>query len=499
MRAREVVSMLRLGLRTKFFLYSNTLIVVTMGLVIVLAAVHERRSRYDELVDRGLSITDSLSVPITDVLMYEQLGLVVEEGLIENYVSGVIEHNHDLVRYVIITDPNGMVTHSNRWSLLGQRFTRALDRSAVGKRSQVDLRTSSWGEQILEIRTPLNISTQFWGSLAIGFSLAQIDIEVRAIVQRVALIALVLMFGNSILTAIYVETLIRPILGLHNTMREAGAGNLTVRAQVRRGDEVGELADAFNRMMDELERAHEGEKLRAAQLAHTEKMAAVGTLAAGVAHEVNNPLAGILTCLETIRANPDDVEMRQRYLSLVYDGIKRIEHTVSNLLNFSRPTSTRPEPTSLNHSLRHVVELAHYQLRRNRVEVVFDLAQPEPVVLADHFQMEQLFLNLILNAVQAMPSGGTVTLRTRTTDGRAVAEVADTGVGIPDEIRERIFDPFFSTREVGQGTGLGLAVSYTIVTAHRGTIEVESQVGRGATFRVILPLGRLPKDEGART
>ena len=363
----------------------------------------------------------------------------------------------------------------------------------------MDLRTSSWGERILEIRTPLNISTRFWGSLAIGFSLAHIDQEVRTIVQRVALVALILMFGNSILTAIYVETLIRPILGLHNTMMEAGTGDLAARAQARRGDEVGELAEAFNRMMDELERAQEREKLRAAQLAHTEKMAAVGTLAAGVAHEVNNPLAGILTCLETIRANPDDAETRQRYLALVYDGIKRIEHTVSNLLDFSRPTSARPEPTSLNHSLRHVVELAQYQLRKNRVEVVFELEPAEPVVLADHFQMEQLFLNLVLNAIQAMPDGGTVTLRTRMTDGHAIAEVIDTGVGIPDKIRDRIFDPFFSTREVGQGTGLGLAVSYTIVSAHGGSIEVESRVGRGATFRVILPLGRPQKSEGVRS
>ena len=491
--------MLRLGLRTKFFLYSNTLIVVTMGLVIVLAAVHERQSRYDEIVGRGLSITEALSVPITDVMMYEDLGLVVEEGLIENYVSGVIDHNRDLVRYVVITDSKGIVTHSNRWNLLGQRFGRALDRTAIGKPSQVDLRTSSWGERILEIRTPLNISTRFWGSLAIGFSLAKIDEVVRNIVGHVAMIALVLMFGNSILTAIYVETLIRPILGLHNTMMEAGAGDLAARAQVRRGDEVGELADAFNRMMDELEQAREREKLRAAQLAHTEKMAAMGTLAAGVAHEVNNPLAGILTCLETLRANPDDAETRRRYLGLVYDGIKRIEHTVSNLLDFSRPTSAHPEPTSLNHSLRHVVELAQYQLRKNRVEAVFELAPAEPVVLADHFQMEQLFLNLVLNAIQAMPGGGTVTLRTRMTDGRVIAEVIDTGVGIPDEIRDRIFDPFFSTREVGQGTGLGLAVSYTIVAAHGGSIEVESRVGRGATFRVILPLGRPQKGEGVRS
>jgi two-component system NtrC family sensor kinase len=490
--------MLRLGLRTKFFLYSNTLIAVTMVLVTVIAVVHERRVRYDEIVGRGLSVTEALAVPITDTLMYQDLNLVCEGGLIENYVNGVIEQNKNLIRYVVITDSNGVVTYSNRLNLLGQRFSRALGPDAIGQPSIVDEQTYSLGEQILEVRTPLNISSKFWGSLAMGFSLASIEQQVRTITKHAVLVALLLMFGNSIVTAVYVETLIRPILGLHNTMQRAAKGDLAARAHVRRGDEVGELADTFNWMMEELEGVGEREKLRAAQLAHTEKMAAVGTLAAGVAHEVNNPLAGILTCLETIRAHPEDGTTRERYLGLVQDGIKRIEHTVSNLLDFSRRTSVRLEPTSLNHSLRHVGELVQYQLRKKRVEISYELSQVEPVVLADHFQMEQLFLNLVLNAIQAMPDGGTVTLRTRTNDGTVTAEVADTGVGIPDEIRERIFDPFFSTREFSQGTGLGLAVSYNIVSSHGGKIEFETHVGKGTTFRVVLPSDRARTDEGER-
>ncbi len=487
-----------LGLRTKFFLYSNTLIVVTMGLVSVLAVVHERRSRYQDIVDRGLSLTETFAVPVTDALMYEELGLVTEEGLIENYVSGLLERNRELVRYVVITDASGVVIHSNLWNLVGSRYARALDSTAIGKPSGAEEHTASWGERILEVRTPLAISSRFWGSLAIGFSLTPIEQGVRAIARRAGLVALLLMLGNSILTAVYVETLIRPILGLHDTLSRAERGDLKARASVKRWDEVGELAAAFNRTMDELERARRREEVRRVQLAHTEKMAAVGTLAAGVAHEVNNPLAGILTCLETIRANPGDAETRDRYLALVEDGIKRIEHTVLNLLDFSRPGAIRPEPTSLNHNLRHVAELAQYQLRKNNVEVEFEMAPVEPIVLVDHFQMEQLFLNLVLNAIEAMPKGGTLTLRTRIVGGSAVVEVIDTGTGIPEEIRDRIFDPFFSTREVGKGTGLGLSVSYNIVAAHGGTIAVDSPSGKGATFRVILPLSRPQENEETR-
>ena len=487
--------MLRLGLRTKFFLYSNTLIVVTMGLVGVLAVVHERQTQYDAIVSRGRSVTEALSIPITDALMYEELGLVVETGLIDNYTGEMIERNKDLVRYVIVADATGLVTHTNRWDLMGQPFKRALGQESIGRPVEVEIRTASWGERLLEVRAPLNISSKFWGSLAVGFSLQPIELEVASIARRATAVALLLMLGNSILTALYVETLIRPILNLYQTIKRAGRGDLAARAEARRGDEVGELADAFNRMMDELEEARGKEAVRQAQLAHTEKMAAVGTLAAGVAHEVNNPLAGMLTCIETMEANPVDAELRDRYLVLIRDGIQRIEHTVLNLLDFSRPREIQPEPTSLNHNLRHVVELVEYQLRKSGVEVLFELDPEEPIVLADHFQMEQLFLNLVLNAIQAMPSGGKLTLRTHTLPLRAVAEVSDTGNGIPEAIRERIFDPFFTTREVGQGTGLGLSVSYSIVQAHGGVIELASALGKGSTFKVWLPVRQLAGEE----
>lgn len=488
---------MRLGLRTKFFLYSNTLIVVTMGLVTVLAVLHERQTRYQEVVDRGISLTETFAVPVTDALVYEEMNLAPQAGLIENAIGGILDRNRQFVRYVVVTDAEGVVIHSNLWNLLGTRYAGALDRTALGKPSVVEQKTLPRGEPILEVRTPLGISTRFWGSLSMGFALAPIEQEARAIGKRAVLVALVLMLGNSVLTAVYVETLIRPILNLHNSMARAEHGDFEARANVKRWDEVGELAAAFNRTMEELARARRREEVRRVQLAHTEKMVAVGTLAAGVAHEVNNPLAGILTCLETIRANPEDTETRERYLGLVQDGIKRIEHTVLNLLDLSRPSALRPQPTSLNHTLFHVAELVQYQLRKNNVDVEFDLAQIEPIVLVDRFQIEQLFLNLILNAIEAMPRGGRLTLRTRISGRNAVGEVADTGIGIPEEIRDRIFDPFFSTREVGKGTGLGLSVSYNIVASHGGTISVESRVGKGSTFRVAIPLSPTRKNEEA--
>jgi signal transduction histidine kinase len=496
--------MLKLGLRTKFFLYSNTLIVVTMTLVTLLAIVHERRSAHEAIESRGRSICEAMAISIGEPLDDERGGRLVQPADIEGYISEIRARNRDLMRYVLVTDAAGEVEYASDPDLAGARFEIPAEEPPVEDPPAAVVLDGPDGERVLELRMRLGEDRGGARRLIIGFSLEPIERQARDVAVRAGLVALLLMLGNSALTAVYVETLIRPILGLHKTMRRAARGDLAARARARSSGEVGELARAFNRLMDEIEEAHEQEQVRQVQLAHTEKMAAVGTLAAGVAHEVNNPLGGILTCIENVRANLEDREMLERYLELIHDGLKRIEHTVANLLDFSRERKMELSPTSINHSVRHVVELAKYQLRKGGVDVRLELDAEEPVVLADPFQVDQLFLNLVLNALQAMPDGGQLTLRTTCRDDVVVCEVEDTGSGIPEGMRERIFDPFFTTREVGEGTGLGLTVSDSIATAHGGTMEVESTEGRGSVFRVTFPVldPRLPgedRDDGSES
>ncbi len=489
--------MIRLGLRARFFLYSNSLIAATMTIVTLFAMVHERNSQHEAIDQRGRSIADVMGILITDALNQKYLGHVDDPDYIDNSISQILGRNRDLMRYVVVCDPDGRVLHATDRPLIGGFFPRALGPEAASVSPVSGFRRMADGDRLLEVRATLGATEDFRGSLAIGFSLEPVERRGAALARKAIAAAIVLMLVNSVLTALYVETLIRPILSLNQTMKRATLGNLGVRASARTGDEVGELAGAFNRMMDELEAAGDREKVQRAQLAHTEKMAAVGTLAAGVAHEVNNPLAGVLACVENMKSDPDDAETRERYLDLIVDGLNRIARTVSNLLNFSRQREMRLEETSLNHNLKHVVELVGYQLRQAGIEVRFDLDSNGAVVLADHFQMEQLFLNLVLNAVQAMPRGGELVLRTRVGDEAVVAEVRDSGMGMPEEIRDRIFDPFFTTRDVGEGTGLGLSVSDSITAAHGGTIKVKSTLGVGTIFRVELPLppGDRPRGE----
>jgi signal transduction histidine kinase len=476
----------RLGLRTKFFLYSNTLIVVTMALVTIFAVYHERNASFEAVRDRALGLAHNLALPVAGDLASLSDRAVIRER-IRGQDSDLRSRHPGFLLYVVVAEVSGEILYSSPQGLWTGRFERALGPEAVDAAPQVETRESGPMGPVLEVLAPLETAGHPRGSLAMGFSMKEVEQRGSRIARHAGLFALALLLGNSALTAIYVETLIRPILHLNQSIKRAGRGDLSVRATTSRGDEVGELSRAFNRMMDELEEAREMEQTRQSQLAHTEKMAAVGSLAAGVAHEVNNPLGGILTCIESMREHPDDVEMHERYLQLIHDGLKRIEHIVANLLDFSRQRQMVLEPTSLNHSLRHVIDLVKFQLERGSVAVEMDLDADEPLVMADHFQMEQLFLNLVLNALQSMPDGGTLSLRTRRRHDSVVVEVRDSGAGIPEEIRDRIFDPFFTTREVGEGTGLGLAVSDSIVAAHGGMIEVESSVGKGTVFRVAFP------------
>jgi signal transduction histidine kinase len=479
--------MVKLGLRGKFILYSNTVIAVTMAIATVLAAMHDRTTHYTAMRDHARSVAGALAIAITDALMYEDLGLVQDAGLTDNYISEIMRQHQDHLRYVVVTNPEGIVTHSSRWHMLGDRFVRDVSAEEL-QNGPVERARFEDGERLTEVSVPLNISTKSWGALALGYSLEPIEQELTDFTWRLIQVALLLILINSLLTMVYVESLIRPVLRLHQNMRRAAAGDLAARVWARSGDEVAELGNTFNSMMDELEEARDREKTRQSQLVHTEKMAALGTLAAGVAHEVNNPLGGILGCIENMRADPENRDMRERYLTLIHDGLRRIERTVANLLDFSRRRELRREPTSLNYCLQHVAELASYHLRKGSVELRLQLDPEVPAILADHFQIEQLLLNLVLNAVQAMPGGGTLTLRTGRHEQSVYAEVRDTGSGIPDAIRGRIFDPFFTTRSVGEGTGLGLAVSDSIAAAHGGHLEVESAVGRGSVFRVVLPV-----------
>ena len=225
------------------------------------------------------------------------------------------------------------------------------------------------------------------------------------------------------------------------------------------------------------------------QLQISDKMASIGLLAAGVAHEVNTPLTGISSFTQMLLENADQDDPRTKLLEKIERQTFRAAKIVNGLLNLSRPTAGNERaPVDLNVVVGDVLSLLEHQFKVARIQVRRDLASPGPVVMGIEHKLQQVCLNLFLNARDAMPKGGWLSIATRLADGMAVVEVGDTGSGIPSEHLARIYDPFFTTKAIGQGTGLGLSITYGIVREHDGTIACDSEVGVGTRFTLSLPV-----------
>jgi two-component system, NtrC family, sensor kinase len=226
------------------------------------------------------------------------------------------------------------------------------------------------------------------------------------------------------------------------------------------------------------------------QLQISDKMASIGLLAAGVAHEVNTPLTGISSFTQMLLEGADPEDPKTRLLEKIERQTFRAAKIVNGLLNLSRPATATPEraPVDLNVVVNDVLSLLEHQFKVSRIQVRREMPAPGPVVMGTEFKLQQVFLNLFINARDAMPKGGWLSIATRVVDGQATVEVGDTGGGIPSDCLARIYDPFFTTKTMGQGTGLGLSITYGIVREHDGTITCDSEVGVGTRFTLSFPV-----------
>jgi PAS domain S-box-containing protein len=232
------------------------------------------------------------------------------------------------------------------------------------------------------------------------------------------------------------------------------------------------------------------------QLQISEKMASLGLLAAGVAHEVNTPLTGISSYTQMLLEGAAPEDPKTKVLEKIERQTFRAARIVNGLLNLARPAQVDSGPVELNAVINDVLSLLEHQLRNGSIQVRKELAAVSPIVLGIEYKLQQVFLNLFLNARDAMPKGGWLTIVTRGGTNQATVEVADTGSGIPADCLSRIYDPFFTTKDIGKGTGLGLSITYGIVQEHGGTITCDSSIGQGTRFTLALPLATARTADG---
>jgi two-component system NtrC family sensor kinase len=308
--------------------------------------------------------------------------------------------------------------------------------------------------------------------------------------QRVVLsVSLLAILASAGAVWFFINRITEPLRELRDSAEAVGRGDFTRRVTARSRDECGELATVFNQMTENLQLSRSQLEAAQTQLLQSEKLSALGEFVAGVAHELNNPLTSVVGFSEILRGENLNAQS-QHYANMIFKAAQRCQRIVSLLPSFARPQKPERKPVSVNALVESVLEIVGYPLRTSNIEVLTRLAPELPLIMADGNQIQQVLLNVLNNARQAIEAGrtnGRIIITTTAHGANVRILIQDNGPGIPQEIIPRIFNPFFTTKGVGKGTGLGLSLCYGIVKEHGGTITPVSRAGEGAIFTIELP------------
>lgn len=371
-----------------------------------------------------------------------------------------------------------MIHHVKRYeSLLG----RLMEDKASPDREDIEAEVREHGAQMVSVADELLAKER------------RVVNSMLAISRRIPLgFLLVLILTIAYFTLVMARQVLAPLNRMMRVLDRIAEGDLTpLTPQKGYRDEFSQLAMAMNHMMVQLIRRHD-------MLAQAQKMKAVGTLTAGVAHELNNPINNIVLTADAIREDYSDLSDEER-LELTEDLVsqsERAQRIVRNLLEFAREDGIAAGAHDIQEVIEGTLRLASNQIKISNVRIKGELASNLSPIYGDKQQLEQVFLNLVLNALDAMPEGGTLTISCENTRDRenVCLRFTDTGVGIPEHLLPDVFNPFFTTKPSAKGTGLGLSISLAIVRQHGGDLTVTSEVGAGTTFTVLLPAVKVPAD-----
>jgi len=481
--ARRLFSRLDGSLRARLIIPSAILATLTIA-GMVAAAVEVHTIAMERAHRERIQLFSTVAAEAIGNQMMEggarDLGLLFED---------LRDHRPEL-RSMSVLDPEGVVASTSATELVGERPWPPETLGAEPVMIQLGTTTAIVRPMMNEPRCAEchGLTSQVNGYVDLRFDngeIAQAQGQLTTILIATALPALLVLLG--VLWRLIGREAVKPIQGLVTSMRRAEAGDVTVTADNGRPDEFGAAARGFDDMLAAL-RASQAtlERLHEERMIKADRFAMIGQMATGLAHEIKNPLAGLSGALEVLAEEMEDSPHRTEMIHEMQHQVTRLESIMGGLLNFARPPRAHLRSTDVNGCLEKVLFLASQQRRYLKVKLARELGTL-PSVRADAGQLEQVFLNVCLNAYQAMgEAGGTLTVRSLVRADRVVVEIADTGPGIPPEVRASIFTPFFTTRS--NGTGLGLATSVRLLAQHGGLMEFDCPQGGGTVFTISLPV-----------
>jgi len=481
----------RLTFRVKLALLVNLLIVL---LILGTAFLVERRQRsaiVQEVEKRALVMAQALdSAVAADLITYNYVSI---EQSVQKFSKGP-----DVV-YVFVFDKEGNVAAQ---FIRDQPLSQILQQRGEVKRGgaiidQVHV-PGTERETVYDVRLPVVVegSADPWGGIRLGVSLQAMHQEIARTRWQIAAFVLLGLLAGSVASAVLARRMARPIQALMQGVAAVGRGEFGRPIEVTSHDELGQLSNAFNEMIAQLAHVRDLEE----RLRRADRLAALGTMAAGIAHDIRNPLTSILIFSQLMSLHHDDPDVREKFNRVVPRELERVQAVIEDMMELARPANMHREPVNLNELLTQVLELYEGQASGQSIKIAREYERDLAFCMADRKRLHRSFSNIVSNAIQAMPSGGDLILRTRQVpsmvfphSGLADAQpesaiqvtISDTGQGIPADRLSRIFDPFFTTKE--KGMGLGMAITHRIIEDHKGTIDVQSEEGLGTTFTVYLP------------
>jgi signal transduction histidine kinase len=481
--ARQIVS-----LKTKLLALVGGAVALLMLTIFVGVALTGRALLLRFLQEDALSVTRAFAVPVLETLIYSENGFVQREDQLDKFIDQLL-HQEPRIREITVFDPEGRVISGSNLARRESRAKTHLDEPLAGVAEAVTMVTRDWTYGwVVSAVLPLKIGNRSWGFLEMALDAEPAWRRLLALFWTLAIAGLVVTGGVLAVLNVLVGRATNSLTALAGAMERLDLDSSDPIELPAPNDELGIVVRNFQRLTARLTQSRRELVDAQKQIYQTEKLASIGRLASGVAHEINNPLNGIRHCLYAIRQEPENREQTAEYLALIDEGLAHVDMVVQKLLQFARKQGERAEPVDVNAGIRSVLSLLEYQVRQRRVQVELALDAALPQVVADPQLLQQVFMNLFLNGVDAVRDEGRIVVRTRADGpGWVLVVVADDGLGIPEADLPHIFEPFFTTKEPGKGTGLGLSIVQGIVEAYGGTIQVESRPGAGSTFTVRLP------------
>lgn len=465
------------------------LLFILLGLILFVIERREVKAIFEEQKEKGLLIAERIAqMNLQPLLRWDAVGIEksIEEQIDENLV------------YVVIYDGESRPLASNLFIKEHDEIFKQTNLSGEEKEDDYFFASKKLHDtdtdqmlRILEIETPIFArgSPRRWGSIKIGLSLEDIRKELFSTRLMLILIGFVGLFLGIFGATFLARRITRPVKRLAEGTVKISEGDFSQKIEIDSQDEIGDLARNFNEMSHQLQLTQEGMKMAQKKLIQAEKLASIGRIAAGIAHEIRNPLTSVKLNIQKVLGSRRLEDITREHLSISQEGIDQIENFVKELLNFTRVPELQLDRFDLRQVMEESVKMLSESLAMKKIKLNAHYQDRALEVCVDADKIRQVFLNILHNACEAVDDGGQISVSLSSVQVNSVqkarVEIADDGCGIPKKDWENIFEPFYTTKATG--FGLGLANARKIVEQHKGSIKVRKKEGKGACFEILFP------------